>query len=160
MPRDLLDYFKRLFESVEREYGGTVQNAHADFYKEQGKGAAGPVLRLRHSDTAGHICCGTTTWILFTWLGGEQIPVLTFHMYSKHMVLDDDICKAVKSVSCNDDTETKLVDILCSVVRKQDATGVDIIQRWQLASDFYREKHPICPVCGNGMSASSRMTIG
>lgn len=35
--RDVLDYFKRLFESAEREYGGAVCNAHADFYKELGK---------------------------------------------------------------------------------------------------------------------------
>ena len=147
--RDVLDYFKRLFESAGREYGGAVRNSHEDFYKERGKEQPDQcwdfdTLTLLDTSVQG------SDLVLFTWLGGEQIPVLVFRMDIQHIALEDDTCEAVKSVSNDDDAETKLVDILCSFVRKQDATGVDVIQRWQLASDFYREKHPICPVCGNG----------
>lgn len=147
--RDVLDYFKRLFESAEREYGSVVCKARADFYKEQGKEQPDQccdfdTLTLLDTYVRGN------DLVLFTWLGGEQIPILLFHMDIQHIALEDDACEAVKSVSNDNDAETKLVDIMCSVVRKQDATGVDVIQRWQLASDFYREKHPICPVCGNG----------
>lgn len=147
--QNLLDYLKRLFESAGREYGGAVRNSHEDFYKEQGKEQPDQcwdfdTLTLLDTSVQG------SDLVLFTWLGGEQIPILVFHMDIQHLALDDDACEAVQSVSNDDDAETKLVDILCSVVRKQDATEMDAIQRWQLASDFYREKHPICPVCGNG----------
>lgn len=72
--RDVLDYFKRLFESAEREYGGAVCNAHADFYKELGKEQPDQccdfdTLTLLDTSVQGN------DLVLFTWLGGEQMTV-------------------------------------------------------------------------------------
>lgn len=140
----MLDYFKRLFESAEREYGGAVRNAHADFYKEQGKEQPDQCCdfdTLTLLDTS----VRDNDLVLFTWLGGEQIPILVFHMDIQHIALEDDACEAVKSVSNDDDAEAKLVDILCSVVRKQDATGVDVIQRWPVGIGLLPGEAPHLP---------------
>lgn len=147
--QDVLMYFQRLFEPAGQEYRNAVSNTHRDFYKEQGNEQPDQCCDF-DTLTLLDVFVQDNDLVLCTWLGGERIPVLTFHMDIKHMALKDDICEAVKDISCDGDTETKLVDILCSVVRKQDATGVDAIQRWWLAADVYRRKHPICPVCGSG----------
>lgn len=85
----------------------------------------------------------------FSWMAGEQMPVIRFALEVKRLDMEGDACDAVKSVSVPlPQVETPLMKLFCDLLNQQFAAEPDPAARWLAAPAAYRERHLMCPVCG------------
>lgn len=85
----------------------------------------------------------------FSYLGDDRLDIAVFRLLTKEVSLCGQNMSFVEGVEFVDGLNPDMGEAVLAALEHQKSTGRDLFERWCFASDEWREKHLICPVCGD-----------
>ena len=81
-------------------------------------------------------------------IGEEDVEIAVFQLKTKKFSLCGQDLAFVEGAEFIRGLSDSMEDAVFAVIEKQNATGRDLFERWCCASGEWRERHLICPACG------------
>lgn len=88
----------------------------------------------------------------FSYLGDERLDIAVFRLLTKEFSLCGQNMSFVEGAKVVRAIDPDMAEAVLETLELQKASGRDLFERWCFASDEWRRKHLICPVCGSPIS--------